>query len=156
MPDMLVKLYNLQDTDAKLKQIAAAGIEIRRAMSPEKKLIIDWVRQNFEGWVSECEVSFTNHPISCYIAVENGQLLGFGCYDTTCKNFFGPTGVDDKQRGRGIGKGLLLACLEAMKANGYGYAIIGGAGPVDFYEKAAGATVIEGSTPGIYKGILHN
>jgi hypothetical protein len=50
---------------------------------------------------------------------------------------------------------LLLAGLEAMKADGYGYAIIGGAGPVDFYEKAAGATVIEGATPGIYRGILH-
>jgi GNAT superfamily N-acetyltransferase len=155
MSDLLVKLYDLQDTDAVLKQMAASGIEIRRAKSPEKNIIIEWVRRHFAGWVSECDVSFTNHPISCYIAVEDDKMLGFACYDTTCKNFFGPTGVGETQRGKGVGKGLLLACLEAMKADGYGYAIIGGAGPVDFYQKSVGATVIEGSKPGIYRGMLH-
>ena len=41
-----------------------------------------------------------------------------------------------------------------MKALGYGYAIIGGVGPAEFYEKAVGATIIQGSEPGIYKGVL--
>ena len=31
---------------------------------------------------------------------------------------------------------------------------IGGAGPVEFYRKAVGATVIEGSVPGIYRNLL--
>ena len=44
-----------------------------------------------------------------------------------------------------------MACLHSLKELGYGYAIIGGAGPVDFYAKAAGATVIEGSSPGVYR-----
>jgi predicted N-acetyltransferase YhbS len=70
------------------------------------------------------------------------------------KGFFGPTGVDAHQRGRGIGKALLVACLQAMRHEGYGYAIIGGVGPAEFYSKAVGATLIEGSAPGIYKGML--
>ena len=62
--------------------------------------------------------------------------------------------MDNEFRGQGIGKSLLIKCLEAMKQMGYGYAIIGGAGPIEFYEKAVQAEVIEGSIPGIYEGIL--
>jgi hypothetical protein len=38
-----------------------------------------------------------------------------------------------------------------MKLKGYGYAIIGGVGPAEFYHKAVGATEIPGSTPGMWK-----
>jgi predicted N-acetyltransferase YhbS len=54
----------------------------------------------------------------------------------------------------GIGKALLFACLEDMKHQGFGYAIIGGVGPAEFYAKAVGAVAIEGSAPGIYRGLL--
>ena len=60
----------------------------------------------------------------------------------------------ETQRGRGIGKALLLAALNAMRESGYAYAIIGGVGPAEFYEKAVGAVLIEGSSPGIYRGLL--
>jgi len=70
------------------------------------------------------------------------------------KGFFGPTGVDEEERGQGIGKALLLACLHGLKDLGYGYGIIGSAGPVDFYKKCCGAVVIEDSAPGVYRGML--
>ena len=54
----------------------------------------------------------------------------------------------------GIGTALLLACLEDMKHAGYGYAIIGGVGPAEYYAKAVGAVPIEGSDVGIYRGLL--
>jgi hypothetical protein len=41
-----------------------------------------------------------------------------------------------------------------MRAEGYGYAIIGWASSVDFYKKTVGAVVIEGSDPGIYPAKL--
>ena len=53
-------------------------------------------------------------------------------------------------RGRGIGKALLLTALEGLREIGYAYGIIGGVGPAEFYAKACGAVMIEGSTPGIY------
>lgn len=155
MPDMLVKLYELPPVQPVLEQQKAQGIDIRRALPPEKRAVVEWVADKFgNGWASECDVAFSNNPVSCFIAVKDGQLIGFACHDATCRDFFGPTGVDPAFRGKGTGKALLLACLDAMAAQGYAYAIIGGAGPVDFYAKVAGATVIDGSMPGIYKGML--
>ena len=49
---------------------------------------------------------------------------------------------------------LLLATLHGMKDTGYGYGVIGGAGPVDFYKKCCGAIVIEDSTPGVYRWMV--
>ena len=57
-------------------------------------------------------------------------------------------------RKNGIGTGLLFACLEDMRQQSYGYAIIGGVGPTAFYSKAVGAVLIEGSEPGVYRGLL--
>ena len=155
MPDMLVKLYELPEPGPLNAGVRGAGVEVRRALAPEKHHVIDWVRQSFgEGWASECDTAFARQPVSCFIATEDGACIGFACYEATCRDFFGPTGVAEAARGRGIGKALLLASLQAMRAEGYAYAIIGGAGPTEFYARAVGAVAIEGSSPGIYRGML--
>jgi predicted N-acetyltransferase YhbS len=113
------------------------------------------VRKAFsEGWASEAEVAFSRQPVSCFIAIDGGNVVGFACHDVTCPNFFGPTGVEPAARKKGIGAVLLFACLEDMRQAGYGYAIIGGVGPADFYSRTVGAVAIEGSEPGIYRGLL--
>ena len=154
MPDMLVKLYDLPLCPP-CKALQREGIDIRRALPPDKHIIIEWVRGKFgNGWASECDVSFANKPASCFIAVRDKKVIGFACYEATCRDFFGPTGVDEEYRGLGIGTQLLYASLQAMKEMGYAYAIIGGAGPVDFYAKSVNATVIPDSVPGIYKTMI--
>lgn len=155
MQDMLVRLYDLPDHSGIIRSLRKDGITIRRALAAEKSIVIDWVTQHFgTGWASETEVSFSYQPVACFIATENAKIVGFGCYDSAYRNFFGPTGVEESLRGKGIGKALLLECLLAMKAQGYAYGIIGGVGPARFYEKAVGAVLIEGSNPGIYEGIM--
>ena len=156
MPDMLIKLYDLPDLEPIVVRQRAMGITIRRGMAPEKFLVLDWIRQHFsEYWVSEADVGFSAHPPSIILAHRGEQMLGFACYDTARKNFFGPTGVDEAERGRGIGTALLLAALHAMREAGYMYGIIGWAGPVAYYEKVVGASVIPGSEPpGSYRGML--
>lgn len=150
MADMLVRLYDIPEVAPLLKGLGEK-ILIRRARACEKHLVVQWVGDLFsDGWASECEVAFSHHPVSCFIATEAGEILGFACYDSACKNFFGPTGVTKENRCHGIGKALLLSCLHSMAANGYAYAIVGGIGPADYYAKTIGATKIEGSTPGIY------
>jgi hypothetical protein len=152
---MLVRLYDLPGSVAGVSALLEAGIEVRRALAPERHVVVSWVRQHFgEGWASECEVSFGRLPISCFRAQRGQELLGFACYDATAKAFFGPTGVLERERKRGIGTALLLLSLHAMAAEGYAYAIIGAAGPADFYAKAVGAVPIAGSTPGIYANLL--
>jgi hypothetical protein len=151
MPDMLVKLYELPDEIPELEKMKELNIRILRAMPPDKFRVLEFIEKTFgKGWASECDVSFSNKPVSCFIAVKDKQVIGFACYNATAPDFFGPTGVDEKYRKLGIGKVLLLKCLQAMKALGYGYAIIGGAAVPEFYSKACGATIIDGSYPGIY------
>lgn len=155
MSDMLVALYRLPEQDKELHQLRENGIVIRKPLAPEKQVVLDWVKSHFsQAWADECDVSFSRQPVACYIAVEHGKMIGFACYEATCRNFFGPTGVGEQARGRGVGKALLLACMHAMRAEGYAYAVIGSAGPVDFYARTLGAVPIEHSTPGIYEGML--
>jgi len=157
MPDLLVKLYELPALDRFLEKPRANGVEIRRALSPEKHLVCDWAGSAFSrGWQSEAEVGFSRSPVSVFIATKDGRCVGFCCYDTTLRGFYGPVGVDKDERRSGIGAALSLATLHAMRHEGYGYAVIGWAGPVEFYAKICGATVIEGSEPGIYRGMLRS
>ncbi|MCB2149325.1 MAG: GNAT family N-acetyltransferase [Deltaproteobacteria bacterium] len=152
MTDLLVKLYDLPDQSLQLAAMAEKDIFVQRAMASEKKLVVGWVQNKFgEGWAAECDVAFARQPIACMIAVSGGRLAGFACHDSTCCNFFGPIGIDPASRQKGIGRAVLLATLHAMAHAGYAYAIIGGAGPVAFFEKCVGAFPIPGSTPGIYR-----
>jgi GNAT superfamily N-acetyltransferase len=155
MTDMLVKLYNLPESFPSFSTLLPAGIKIRKPMGSEKSIIMGWIRENFsESWAIEMEITFARSPVSGYIAQHQKELVGFACYDAAALGYFGPTGVAETFRGQGIGKALLLACLFEMKLKGYGYAIIGWAGPQEFYEKAVGAVAIPDSTPGIWKDWL--
>lgn len=151
MPDLLVKLYELPDPSARLETLRRQGVRVRRVMAYEKAPVVSWVRERFgEGWAGECEVAFSRQPIACHIATREGRILGFSCHDATALGLFGPTGVEEAERGRGLGAALLLASLHAMAYRGYAYAVIGGAGSLGFYERVCGAAEIAGSTPGLY------
>ncbi len=154
MHDMLVKLYAIPSLDDAVAVCAARGVTIRRALAPERPAILEWVRAHFASSAAEVETAFAQIPVTCFIAVRDEAILGFACHDVTCRNFFGPEGVAADERGRGIGRALLLSALHAQRARGYAYAIIGGVGPAEFYEKAVAAIAIRGSTPGIYAGML--
>lgn len=152
MSDMLVKLYEIENfKPAELP----GGFSIKRAIAPEKSEVCAWVRANFSSaWADECETAFSSTPSRCFIALKDGKIEGFACYDAAARGFFGPIGVSEKERKSGIGRALLLAVLNQMKADGYAYAVIGWAGPVDFFRKNCGAELIPGSEPGIYAGML--
>jgi GNAT superfamily N-acetyltransferase len=153
--DILIKLYALPPLD--LSGMEDAGVTIRRPIAPERHVVVAWVGREFEpGWASEVEVAFANHPPSCHVAVEGQDILGFACYDATARGLFGPTGVTEVSRGRGIGKALLMVSLHAMREQGYAYAVIGAAGPIDFYRRQVGGMVIPDSWPGLYRGLLRS
>ena len=155
MQDMLVRLYDLPDVTEEEKKLNASGIKIKRPIAPEKHVVVQWVRENFsELWASEVDVAFSRSPVSCLIAYEGATITGFACYDTTSKNFFGPTGVSEKYRGRSIGKILLIKVLDSMKNDGYAYAIIGGVGPHEYYEKTVGAVLIKDSERSVYQDLI--
>jgi len=152
---MLVRLYDLEDSGSLYEKVSAQDIILRRARAFEKHTVAAFARDHFsEKWASEIEVACTRQPVSCWIATRDKEIVGFACYETTNRGFFGPTGVAEQARGTGLGKALLFKALESLRELGYAYAIIGGVGPREFYEKNCAAIEIPGSDPGVYSDIL--
>ncbi|MCM3871396.1 MAG: GNAT family N-acetyltransferase [Pyrinomonadaceae bacterium] len=136
--------------------MAEVGIILRRAQPFEITQVRSFVEAHFSvAWADEISVGFANKPVSIYLAILESRIVGFAAYECTRKTFFGPTGVAELVRGRGVGRALLIASLWGLKELGYVYGIIGGVGPVEFYESAVGAIVIPNSDPGIYTNLLN-
>lgn len=159
MADLLVPLYRLAPAAELAATLEALkndhGVIIRRAYPFELSRTRRFIARHFsEGWADEAEAAFARLPITCWIAIQEKRVVGFACVESTARSFFGPTGVDPAQRHKGIGGALLLASLHGLREMGYAYAIIGSAGPVEFYVKTVGAIPIEGSSPGIYRDML--
>jgi len=155
MPDLLVNLLKLPPLEPFLNELNAIGITIRRAQPFEITPVREFIESNFSiAWADEISVGFANKPVTVYIATRDSRVIGFAGYECTRKAFFGPTGVAQNERGRGIGESLLIATLWGLRELGYVYAIIGAAGPVEFYKEAVGAIEIPDSEPGIYTDLL--
>jgi hypothetical protein len=170
MADMLVKLYALPELAPILAEQKSKGVEIRQAHPDEKHIISNWVREHINPrWAIGCEAALEQRPPTCYIAFEKDSahiptdnpynlpseiLLGFVVYDVVAKGMFGPIGVREDRQDNLIGTALLLTCLHRMREDGYAYAVIGWAGPVEWYARTVGATIIEGSEPGVFRGSL--
>ena len=153
MPDLLVNLLRLPSLE--LVSAIEPDIVVRRAQPFEITSVRSFVEREFStAWADEISVGFSNKPVSVFIATAEAQIIGFAAYECTRRCFFGPTGVVENMRGRGVGKALLLECLFALRDKGYVYGIIGRAGPIEFYQNFVGAVVIPDSDPGIYSDLL--
>ena len=156
MKDMLVRLRDLRDVTTDVAGLRTTeNIVFRKPIAAEKRILVNWVTKAFSAnWGDEMDVAFNRIPVSCFIAQRNQDILGFACFECSARNFFGPTGVLSSERGKGLGKVLLVKALDALKEMGYAYAIIGGVGPIEYYEKTVHAKVIEGSGKSIYENLL--
>jgi GNAT superfamily N-acetyltransferase len=140
--DLLVDLY-AQDFKKEL-----LDIKVKRVLSTDSDSVVDFIQKRFSPrWASEVKSSLYQANPSCFIAVDEKQIVGFACYNATAKGFFGPMGVDENYRKKGIGTSLVIHCLEAMYFDGYAYAIIGGVSErtQPFYHHICGSTPIENS-----------
>ncbi len=155
MPDLLVPLYSLPPRDEGAASVAGVGILLRRPNPFELTPVREFIQTHFSAsWADETVVTLSRQPVTSFLALSGKTIVGFAAYDSTRKAFFGPTGVDPAFRGRGIGKALLIESLWGLHDLGYAYAIIGAAGPVEFYQKSVSATVIPNSVPGVYANLL--
>ena len=73
MPDMLVRLYDLPEgAEAALPE--AEGVQIRRAMAPDKFRVVAWVKEHTGiSAAGECDVCFSRPAVSCFIATRGKE-----------------------------------------------------------------------------------
>lgn len=148
---MLVNLLRLPPVEPALAELREAGLLVRRARPWELSQVREFVAREFsQAWADEVSVGLVRQPVTVFVALRDGRLVGFAAYECTRKDFFGPTGVVETERGCGLGRALLLAALRGLRELGYAYAVVGGVGPVEFYERAVGARLIPESSPGVY------
>jgi len=151
LSDLLVPLYDLPDAKEQ------DGLWVGKPLSHQAPSVLSFIQDNFSsGWKAEAGTAFGSVPPTIIVAVDkaSGSLAGFCCWDCTARGFLGPIGVHDDFRGKGVGNSVVIAVLHSMREVGYGYAVIGDAGPVEFFQRICDARVIEGSTPGIYNNPL--
>lgn len=120
---------------------------IRRAIFSDFEKLARFVKDEFgERWLKSLDYGFRTYKeeFPIFIAEEGGEIIGFACYDVVRgkKGLFGPMGTAKHNRVNGVGKTLLNHCLYNMKKSGYEYAIIGQAGPIEFYERCCNARLI--------------
>ncbi|MFN4194977.1 MAG: GNAT family N-acetyltransferase [Thermosynechococcus sp.] len=155
MTDMLVKLYDLAVDWPAVMAHQQQGIHYRQPLGAEVDAIVQWVGDRFSaGWRSEVAVALRQRPPRGLIAVQEGDLLGFACYDAAALGLFGPMAVAEPHRGRGIGRLLLQLTLDQMRTAGYAYAVIGWVSSEAFYAKNVGAIPIPNSRPGLWQTAL--
>jgi len=124
----------------------SSQIIVRKINKNDFNNLYNFVEYNFSSeWLQTIKDAFSLIDPAIFIALDqNGEIVGFACFDVykNKKCYFGPMGVSISKRINGIGYSLLHHCLKEMKEIGYEYAIIGGAGPIEFYEKTCKAVVI--------------
>lgn len=151
MPDIICPLNNLADHRPLLTRLESEGIVIRPARPWEQTALNQFILEHFsQGWIDETSVAFSRKPVTALVALDGDQIVGFAAYEVTAPAFFGPTGVNEAYRGRGIGKALLLESLACMRSLGYVYGFIGAPGPIDFYLKAAKSMLLPEDWTSIY------
>ncbi len=116
---------------------------IRRAVYSDLLELKQFIQTEFgDRWVRRIDRLSPSDQLPVFLAEQEGEIIGFACFDTEKKGMFGPMGTSSRCRLSSVGKELLHRSLLDMAERGYAYAVIEQAGPIEFYEKVCGAKLI--------------
>ena len=104
--------------------------------------VLAFVEREFgRMWRFEAAKAFERDIPPAFIEEDRGEITGFSVHDVNNRGlgFFGPTGVAESMRGKGIGCRLLLASLADLRRLGYSRAVIPWTDALGFYRKCCGA-----------------
>jgi predicted N-acetyltransferase YhbS len=116
--------------------------EVRRGRAGDTEAVLALISEHFPSpWEREMTLALGRPLPTAFVAERAGRLVGFAAYAVYRPDLFGPLGTVPNERGSGIGRALLSACLDDMAAAGLAVAQISWIGPAAFYERAAGARI---------------
>ena len=138
--DLSIRDWDATEVEARL---ATDGYEVRRLQAEDREGFVAWMREAWNPtWAYEALESLKNDPVSTWVATRGETYHAFASYDCTAfAGGFGPTGTDERLRGKGIGTVLFNRCMQDMRALGYSKCEVCWTGPVAFYAKAADAWI---------------
>ena len=117
-----------------------ARVVVRRGRAADLPAVRDLIRARFDAvWDGEMCRALRRAAPTGFVAERDARLVGFAAHGVYRPDLFGPLGVDPDERGSGIGRALLLRCLDDMAATGLAVAQISWIGPAAFYERSVGA-----------------
>lgn len=127
--------------DAPLTHIVAEAGATRSSRADADRVLAFVEREFGRIWRFEASKAFDRELPVCFHTEEQGNITGFAVHDVNNRGlgFFGPTGVAKAQRGRGLGRTLLLASLADLRRLGYDRAVIPWTDALEFYRKCCGA-----------------
>jgi GNAT superfamily N-acetyltransferase len=109
VPDLAIRL----ETD---------GVTVRPVQPMDILPLLQFLDEHFEHWRGDATAVLADifggdpRAVSMYVAEDNGELIG---YAQSRNERFGPFGVNERYRGRGIGAVLLSRTLVAMRSRGF-------------------------------------
>ncbi|MEM2884646.1 MAG: GNAT family N-acetyltransferase [Thermoproteota archaeon] len=99
--------------------LAKEGYAFSTASQDKKEEVAEWVHSNFGPlWSHEVSEAFRHSPPSVLLASKEGKTVGFAAYSALELDWFGPIGVVEGERRKGIGSVLLFKSLANMREDG--------------------------------------
>jgi GNAT superfamily N-acetyltransferase len=113
--------------------------QAKPAEAGRRSEVLQFIEREF-GAIWRFEAS---HAETIFYVEVDGTIAGFSTHEANNRGlgFFGPTGVDARLRGRGLGRDLLLASLADLRESGFAKVIIPWTDSIDFYRKSCGAVI---------------
>ncbi len=119
------------------------GFLFRKARLQEKKELVSWVRDTFSPfWAYEVSCGFSEDSTSIWLAEHKGEVVGFSAYSVLEPDWFGPIGVDERVRGKGIGTVLLYKAISSLRLDGHRFVTIPWTELLFFYSQLPGIVSI--------------
>ena len=132
--------------DIKMPEVEKAGYHFSRVTSSDFVKATNFVKLHFphSTWCEEVKFSLNFNPPTTYIAKDaNNNIVGWATHSQFFPGSFGPTGVKESLRGKGIGTTLFLWCLWDIKQKGLNTSeimwVVGDT--IKFYSKVIGAYI---------------
>jgi len=115
------------------------GYVFRKPGKNAREGAVNWVCKYFSpGWGYETNEGFRFDKPKIWLAEKDAETVGFSVYGALEPHWFGPIGVLDAHRKKGLGTVLLFKTLFSMREEGQRLVVIPWTGHLFFYSQVPG------------------